>query len=82
MFKNVEGEFFIRFAVKLIDEGKIIALFDRRYAIGPTALGSRSIICNAKNLNTISELNLKIKKREEFRPLAPAILLDNARELF
>lgn len=81
-FIIIEKEDSVRLAAQLIDEGKIIALFDGRHEIGPRALGFRSIICNAKNLNAISDLNSKIKKREEFRPLAPAMLSDYVEDFF
>jgi carbamoyltransferase len=78
---NSDGDF-INVAAQLIDKGEIIAIFDGRRELGPRALGYRSIVCDAGNFDVISQLNSKIKKREEFRPLAPVALEIYADELF
>ena len=49
-------------------EGKTIGWFQGREEFGPRALGSRSIIADARNLNMQKVLNLRIKFRESFRP--------------
>ena len=41
---------------------------------GPRALGNRSIICDPRRSDMKDILNLKIKRRESFRPFAPSIL--------
>jgi carbamoyltransferase len=49
---------------------------------GPRALGARSIVADARNPNMQAQINLKIKFREGFRPFAPSVLGDRAREFF
>ena len=49
---------------------------------GARALGNRSIIANPCNPNMKEILNSKIKRRESFRPFAPAILEDRKTEWF
>jgi carbamoyltransferase len=49
---------------------------------GPRALGSRSIIGDARSADMQSLMNLKIKFRESFRPFAPACLVERASEYF
>ena len=66
-------------ASKLVD-GKIVGWFQGRAEAGPRALGNRSILANATLPETKDVVNLKIKKRESFRPFAPAILEDHAAE--
>lgn len=66
----------------LLAEGKVIGYFSGRMEFGPRALGSRSIIADARNPHMQSTLNLKIKFRESFRPFAPSILAEKAREWF
>jgi len=66
----------------LIISGKVIGWFQGRMEFGPRALGSRSIIGDARNPDMQSKMNLKIKYRESFRPFAPAVLNDNAPEWF
>ena len=67
---------------KLIDEQKIIGLFNGRMEFGPRALGNRSIIADARSSKMQMILNEKIKCRESFRPFAPACLLDRAGDYF
>ncbi len=49
---------------------------------GPRALGSRSIIGDARSPRMQAQMNLKIKFRESFRPFAPCVLLDHVSEYF
>lgn len=49
---------------------------------GPRALGNRSILANAGLQKMQVELNLKIKFRESFRPFAPVVMEEHAREYF
>ena len=67
---------------KALDDGKIIGYFDGRMEFGPRSLGARSIIGDARNKSMQSQMNLKIKYRESFRPFAPAVLAEDAREYF
>lgn len=63
-------------------QGKIIGYFDGRMEFGPRSLGARSIIGDARNKNMQSQMNLKIKYRESFRPFAPAVLSEDVSEYF
>lgn len=61
---------------------KVIGWFQGRMEFGPRALGSRSIIGDARSSEMQSVMNLKIKFRESFRPFAPSVLEDKAGEYF
>jgi carbamoyltransferase len=67
---------------KLIDSGKVIGFFQGRMEYGPRALGSRSIIGDARNRQMQSTMNLKIKYRESFRPFAPTVMEEHVSEIF
>jgi len=67
---------------ELIDEGSVVAVFAGRMEFGPRALGNRSILADPRNPETQRTLNLKVKKREGFRPFAPAVLAEHAAEWF
>lgn len=67
---------------ELIDEGKVIGWFNGRMEFGPRALGSRSIIGDARNTQMQSQMNLKIKYRESFRPFAPSVLAEQVDKYF
>jgi carbamoyltransferase len=60
----------------LLKEGNVIGWYQGRSEIGPRALGNRSIIADPRNVDTRYRINKTIKRREFFRPLAPAILED------
>lgn len=67
---------------KLISEGNVIGLLIGRMEFGPRALGSRSIIGDARSPKMQSLMNLKIKFRESFRPFAPTVLAEKVSEWF
>ncbi len=66
----------------LLQDGKIIGWVQGRMEFGPRALGARSILGNPKIATMQSDMNLKIKFRESFRPFAPAVLLEEVAEYF
>lgn len=66
----------------LITQGNVIGWFQGRMEFGPRALGSRSIIADARNKEMQTRLNLKIKYRESFRPFAPTVLKEEAANWF
>jgi carbamoyltransferase len=67
---------YIGAAVDLICEGQILGWFSGRSELGPRALGQRSIICDPRRADMPAQLNGRIKRRESFRPFAPAVLQD------
>jgi len=66
----------------LIAEEKVIGWFQGRMEFGPRALGSRTIIGDARSPEMQKKMNLKIKYRESFRPFAPSIRAENISEYF
>jgi len=67
---------------ELIDTGKVIGWLQGRMEFGPRALGSRSILGDARSQEMQSVMNLKIKFRESFRPFAPCVLREDVAEYF
>ncbi|MDF2749062.1 MAG: Carbamoyltransferase [Gaiellaceae bacterium] len=59
----------------------IVALFDGRSEYGPRALGHRSLLANAAHPENLERLN-DVKGREQFRPVAPMVLLERAADIF
>tara|TARA_B100001248_G_scaffold186384_1_gene142250 strand:- start:1559 stop:3376 length:1818 start_codon:yes stop_codon:yes gene_type:complete len=66
----------------LISEQKVVGWFQGRMEFGPRALGSRTIIGDARSPETQKVINLKIKYRESFRPFAPSIREEDISEYF
>jgi carbamoyltransferase len=67
---------------RAISEGKVIGWFQGRMEWGPRALGNRSILADPRRADIQQILNLKIKRRESFRPFAPSILRQHVAEWF
>jgi carbamoyltransferase len=67
---------------EFLEQGKVVGWFSGRMEFGPRALGSRSIIGDARSAKMQSVMNLKIKFRESFRPFAPSCLLEDVSEYF
>ena len=61
-------------AASAIADGKVVGWFQGRMEWGPRALGNRSILGDPRRADMKDILNLKIKRRESFRPFAPSIL--------
>lgn len=67
---------------RMIADGKVVAWFQGRMEFGPRALGSRSLLADARDNNMKDVINAKVKFREAFRPFAPAVLKERAHEYF
>lgn len=69
-------------AARLLADGKVLGWFQGRAEWGPRALGNRSILADARRPEMQARLNVAVKRREDFRPFAPAVLAEEAREWF
>lgn len=67
---------------QLIHEEMVIGWFQGRMEFGPRALGSRSILGDARSNKLQEVMNLKIKFRESFRPFAPSIKEERVQDYF
>jgi carbamoyltransferase len=65
-----------------IAEGSVVGWFQGRMEWGPRALGNRSILGDPRRADMKDILNLKIKRRESFRPFAPSILRERVDDWF
>lgn len=66
---------------RILAQDKIIGWFQGRMEFGPRALGNRSILASPLNAEMQEKLNA-IKEREDFRPVAPSVLEEDAGEWF
>jgi carbamoyltransferase len=81
-FTVLEDTCLIRACVEALAEGKALGWFQGRMEFGPRALGTRSILGDARSPKMQSMLNLKVKYRESFRPFAPSVLREHVHEWF
>jgi carbamoyltransferase len=66
----------------LLASENVVGHVGGRMEFGPRALGTRSILGDARSAKMQSVMNLKIKFRESFRPFAPIVLHDRVDEYF
>jgi carbamoyltransferase len=59
----------------------VVAWFQGRSEMGPRALGHRSLLAHPGRAENLERLN-DVKGREQFRPVAPMVLLERAAEIF
>ncbi|MEU9396444.1 carbamoyltransferase [Streptomyces sp. NPDC048324] len=81
-YSQVDHEELVRTAAELLAAGKIVAWFQGRQEFGPRALGSRSILGDPRSPGLQRHLNLAVKNRESFRPFAPAVPVEDAKNYF
>jgi len=67
---------------ELLAAEQIVGWFSGRMEFGPRALGARSILGDPRSPRMQSEMNVKIKFREGFRPFAPSVLRERVHEWF
>jgi len=64
----------LRETAAAIAAGEVVGWYQGRSEWGPRALGNRSILADPRRNDMRDILNIKIKRREPFRPFAPSIL--------
>jgi carbamoyltransferase len=69
-------------AAEAVAQSNVVGWFQGRLEWGPRALGNRSIIADPRFAETKDILNARIKKREKFRPFAPAVLQEAVGDYF
>lgn len=69
-------------SAELLADGKVIGWISGRSEFGPRALGNRSIIADSRPASHKELINAMVKKREAFRPFAPAVLEEVATQYF
>jgi carbamoyltransferase len=65
-----------------IDRGQVVGWFQGRSEWGPRALGNRSLLADPRRPEMRDLINERIKRREAFRPFAPAVLVERAGDWF
>jgi carbamoyltransferase len=81
-YQKYDREELLQETASMIAQQQVVGWFQGRMEFGPRALGSRSILADARNPKNQSIVNLKIKFRESFRPFAPTVLEERMSEYF
>jgi len=82
VYKRFERDELLDMTVELLKAEKVIGWFQGRMEFGPRALGSRSILGDARSPRMQSVMNLKVKFRESFRPFAPVVRRERVADYF
>lgn len=72
----------VRETAILISKKNVIAWFQDGSEFGPRALGNRSLLADPRILGMDDYINHNIKNREDFRPFAPSVLVEDLNEYF
>jgi carbamoyltransferase len=70
------------YLARKISEGQIVAWCNGRGEFGPRALGNRSMLADPRDYQSREKINFEIKDREWYRPLAPMVLEEHAKDWF
>jgi carbamoyltransferase len=62
---------------RFLAEGKIVGWYQKGSEFGPRALGNRSILADPRRTHVQDFINRHVKNREDFRPFAPSVLLED-----
>ncbi len=81
-YRRVERRELAERVARLLAEEKVVGWFQGRMEFGPRALGNRSILGDPRSPRMQSQMNLKIKFRESFRPFAPSVLRERVEDFF
>jgi carbamoyltransferase len=81
-YERLDAAALPRRVAALLAEGRVVGWFSGRMEFGPRALGARSILGDPRSPTMQSVMNLKIKFREGFRPFAPSVLAERAKDWF
>jgi carbamoyltransferase len=84
VFKDCRGreEELIAFTVDRLVQGQVVGWSQGRCEFGPRSLGARSILADPRDPQMRDRINALVKKREWFRPFAPAVLETEAKHHF
>jgi carbamoyltransferase len=81
-YEKLPEEPLLKKSASLLSEGKLVCWYQGRMEWGPRALGNRSFLADPRREEMKDIINLKIKKREPFRPFAPSVLEERSQEYF
>lgn len=79
--ENIEGEYPVENLLTFLKNDGIVGVANGRAEFGPRALGNRSLLADPTRIDIKDKVNA-IKRRQQFRPFAPVIMAEYARDYF
>ncbi len=81
-YRRLEPEALVEEVSGRLAAGQVVGWFQGRLEWGPRALGHRSILADPRDAGMRERVNSKVKRRESFRPFAPAMPWEDASRWF
>jgi len=81
-YRRLDREVLLQETADILADEKIVGWLNGRMEFGPRALGGRSILGDPRSPRMQTQMNLKIKFRESFRPFAPSVLRERVADYF
>ena len=78
---NIEGDYPVGKLMKELLQGNMVGVANGRAEFGPRALGNRSLLADPRGTEVKDQVNA-IKRRQEFRPFAPVVMEEHAKDIF
>lgn len=78
---DIPGDYPDEQLIDTLKSNKIVGVASGRAEFGPRALGNRSLLADPRGEDIKDKVN-SIKQRQKFRPFAPAILAEHAKDYF
>ena len=78
---NIEGNYPIEKIMRELLQGNMVGVANGRAEFGPRALGNRSLLADPRGTEVKDQVNA-IKRRQEFRPFAPVVMEEHAKDIF
>jgi carbamoyltransferase len=82
VYKEMSEKELLKTVAEFLWDDKVVGWFQGRMEFGERALGNRSILANPCNPKMKDIMNLKVKHREQFRPFAPVVTIEDAKKYF
>ena len=79
--RNIDGDYPVDACISRLVSDRIVGVASGRAEFGPRALGNRSLLADPRGVDIKDQVNA-IKRRQEFRPFAPAILEEHVHDYF
>src|ERR1043165_266413 len=81
-YRRVDRHELAEHVARILADECVVGWLQGRMEFGPRALGGRSILGDPRSPKMQSQMNLKIKYRESFRPFAPSVLRERVSDFF
>jgi len=78
---NIEGDYPVGKIMNELLQGNMVGVANGRAEFGPRALGNRSLLADPRGTEVKDQVNA-IKRRQEFRPFAPVVMEEHAKDIF